>query len=465
MNPSRIGVYGNMSSIPEPTKKHTSMKKPIILSLAIAGVLVGTSALLSFRDAPKACCVEHPNGAPVKGCVFKTVYEGEGLDPAFVLKTPAEVLLSENRAYDWMVTAQNNDGGFAAGSHSAQNVMDPHAAPSDPATTAMVSMALLRAGSTVKDGRFANVLQRSTEFLLKAIESAPPDALNITALTGTQIQVKLGRNIDVALAAQYLSNLMGRMPCNDPKHDRWLNALNQCTAKIQRSQTANGSVQGSGWAGVLQSSFATNALESAEHVGANVDKKALAKARDFQKDNFDSNTGTVATDAAAGVTLYAVSGSTRSSAKEARHAEEVMERAKREGKVDKAAPVSAATLQDAGMSRDDAEKATTAYNVYNAAKVRAQSNEVISGFGNNGGEEFMSFLQTGESLIINKDQSWRNWYDATTARLVGIQNNDGSWNGHHCITSPVFCTATALLILSVNNDIDALVAQGATTAK
>jgi hypothetical protein len=90
---------------------------------------------------------------------------------------------------------------------------------------------------------------------------------------------------------------------------------------------------------------------------------------------------------------------------------------------------------------------------------------VLNGFGNNGGEEFMSFLQTGESLIINKDKSWRNWYDATTARLVGIQNNDGSWNGHHCITSPVFCTATALLILSVNNDIEALVAQGATAGK
>jgi hypothetical protein len=216
---------------------------------------------------------------------------------------------------------------------------------------------------------------------------------------------------------------------------------------------------------VLQSSFATNALESAEHVGADVDEKALEKAREFQKGNFDANTGTVATEAAAGVTLYAVSGSTRSSAKEARQAEELMDRAKREGKVDKDAPVSSDALQEAGMSRDEAEKATTAYNVYNAAKVRAQSNEVLNGFGNNGGEEFLSFLQTGESLIINKDQSWRKWYDSTTARLVGIQNNDGSWNGHHCITSPVFCTATALLILSVNNDIEALVAQGASVRK
>ncbi|MBK9760710.1 MAG: hypothetical protein IPO90_12240 [Flavobacteriales bacterium] len=57
-----------------------------------------------------------------------------------------------------MAKAQNTDGGFAAGTHASQNLMDPHASPSDPATTAMVSMAMLRAGSTLSEGRFANVL-------------------------------------------------------------------------------------------------------------------------------------------------------------------------------------------------------------------------------------------------------------------------------------------------------------------
>jgi hypothetical protein len=441
------------------------MRKPFILASAVAIASAATLVLFSFNTAPTKECCMRPNELRPEGCVFKTLYEGEGIDPSFQLKTPAEVLASQGRAYDWMATAQNQDGGFAAGTHANQGVMDPHAAPSDPATTAMVSMALLRQGSTITEGRFAPVLKRTTEFLLKAVENSPKDALNITELTGTQIQVKLGQNIDVALAAQYLSNLMARMPCNDPKHDRWLNALNTCTAKIQHSQTDNGSVQGNGWAGVLQSSFATNALESAQHVGATVDDKALEKARDFQKSNFDANTGSVATDAAAGVTLYAVSSSTRSSAKEAREAEEVIKKAKKDGKVKNEAPINVENLLDAGMNRDEAEKATTAYNVYNTAKVRAQSAEVISGFGNNGGEEYLSFLQTGESLIINKDNSWKNWYEATTARLVQIQNADGSWNGHHCITSPVFCTATSLLILSVNNDIEQLVAQGATMKK
>lgn len=442
------------------------MKKTLVISAAMATVCIATLALFSFREAPKPKCCHKPgpDKSPI-GCVFKTVFEGEGLDSTFVLKTPAEVTGAQDRAFNWMIKAQNGDGGFAAGSHARQDIMDPHALPSDPATTAMVSMALLRAGSTPASGRFANVLAKTTEFLLKAVEQSPEEALNITQLTGTQIQVKLGQNIDAALTAQYFSNLMGRMPCNDPKHDRWLNALNKCVRKIQLAQTANGSVQGSGWAGVLQSSFATNALESAQHVGAEVNEEALDKARDFQKANFDANTGSVATETAAGVTLYAVSGSARASAKEARKAEEDLKKAVREGKLEGDAPVSVQNLQQAGYTKDEAEKMNTAWQVYEAAKVQAQSNEVLRGFGNNGGEEFLSFLQTGESLVINKDASWRNWYGSTTARLVEIQNQDGSWNGHHCITSPVFCTATSLLILGVNNDIDQLVAQGTTVKR
>ncbi len=466
-NLSRSRVYGHCGSHPDDAGRENpnAMKQSFFIAGAVALASAGALLLFSFNTSPtKECCMK-PAAERPPGCVFKTVFEGEGLDPNFTVKTPAQVIASQDKAFDWMVQAQNQDGGFAAGTHARQDVMDPHASPSDPATTAMVSMAMLRAGSTLVEGRFSEPLKRATEFLLKTVEAAPEDALNITPLTGTQIQVKLGQNIDVALTAQYLSNLMGRMPCNDPKHDRWLQALNTCTRKIQKAQSGDGSTAGSGWAGVLQSSFATNALESAKHVGAAVSDTALAKAREWQQGNFNASTGTVATDAAAGVTLYAVSSSTRSSAKQAREANEVLSKAKKEGKVEDSAPVNVESLMDAGMNRDDAEKANTAYKVYEAAKVQAQADNVISGFGNNGGEEFLSFLQTGESLIINKDESWKNWYGSTTARLIEIQNPDGSWNGHHCITSPVFCTATSLLILSVNNDIEQLVAQGATVKR
>jgi len=456
------------------------MKKTVLFG---SGFIVATGItvmLVSFRLPaplePMAHCPipvvtgEGPTPQPTlaieakkksKGCVFKTAFEGEGLDSSFALRTPESVLKSERRGLEWLVKAQANDGGYGAGSHSRQDITDPLAVSTDPATTAMVCMALLRMGSTLEQGEYKVQLKGATEYLLVNVEKAPKDAMNITALQGTQIQAKLGANIDVALTAQYLSNLAAKLGEQHPMKLRTMRALNTCVGIIQRSQNSDGSVRGDGWAGVLQSSFAASALESAKSQGADVDEEALDLARDYQKANFDVGSGTSVTERAAGVTLYAVSGSTRNSAAEAREVKEVVAKAKKEGRVAEAAPVNEETLQQAGYTPAQAQRMTTSYEVFNAAKGQAQSDDVLNGFGNNGGEEFLSFLQTGESLIIGKDDGWKNWYQKTTGRLVSIQNQDGSWNGHHCITSPVFCTATSLLILSVNNDIEHLLAQGA----
>lgn len=76
-----------------------------------------------------------------------------------------------------------------------------------------------------------------------------------------------------------------------------------------------------------------------------------------------------------------------------------------------------------------------------------------SGFGNNGGEEFVSLLLTGESLIIGSEEAWISWYQNTSTILANFQNRNRSWQGHHCITSPVFCTAACLLILGTDRDL------------
>lgn len=161
----------------------------------------------------------------------------------------------------------------------------------------------------------------------------------------------------------------------------------------------------------------------------------------------------------AGVMLYSLSSTTRSSAKEAREAKDFVEKAKREGKIADSAPVSVDALKKSGLSESEALRYGTAYEINQAAKKQVQRDDVMEGFGSNGGEEFLSYLQTGEGLIMSRDNDWKKWYNNITGRLVKIQNDDGSWNGHHCITSPVFCTATALLILSVNNDVQQLMAK------
>lgn len=464
-------MYGSLQLVMAAchTAKPTAMHRKTFLLLALVAATGIAVLLVSFRPAYHHPDVTHCPVPPVEDehprCVFMTVYEGAGLDSSFILATPAKVLQAEQRALTWLVSAQAQDGGYGAGAHARQDIRDPHAVATDPATTAMVGMAILRMGSTVDKGPHAGQLKKLTDYLLRNVEQAGPNATNITALKGTQIQAKLGANIDVALTTQYLSNLSAKLDKQHPLKGRVLQAMNICTGIIQRAQNSDGSMQGDGWAGVLQSSFAASALESARAQGAVVDETALRKARDYNKRNFDADKGTVATERAAGITLYAVSGSTRNAAAEAREAEEKLEKARKDGKVPSAAPVTMDNLQQAGLSRTEAERLNTAYQVYNSAKVQAQDERVLTGFGNNGGEEFLSFLQTGESMIIAKDGGWRNWYGATTDRLLAIQNNDGSWQGHHCITSPVFCTATSLLILSINNDIEQLLAQGATVKR
>jgi len=391
-----------------------------------------------------------------KSCVFNSMMGIETTENYAQFKTPDKVITSIDHAMGWMTAAQQENGGWGSGSHYRQTEMDPHAVKADPATTAMVGMALLRNGSTLDKGTYSKQLAKAVQFILKEVENSNPNSLNITSLENTQIQTKLGQNIDVVLASQFLTNLLEKLSLNDPMRKRIQEALNICVVKIQNGQMTDGSTKGAGWAGVLQSSLATNALEAAEYAGAKVDSKKLSKAKEYQISNFDAETGNVNTDRGAGVVLYSVSGSARSAAKDARQVNERMQLAQEQGLIKDAEDVTTENLRKAGFAESEAIKAETTHKIYESAKRTAQREDVMSGFGNNGGEEFISFLQTGEGLVIAKDNSWRNWYDDISGKMVKIQNQDGSWNGHHCITSPVFCTATCLLILSIENDLQNL---------
>lgn len=390
------------------------------------------------------------------GCVFRTVMGEENSADFAGYKTPEKVTASIDRGLAWVSKAQNNNGGWGSGTHANQHQMDPHSVAADPATTSMVAMALLRSGNTLRYGPYAAQLNKALQYILNAVETSSAESATITMETGTQIQAKLGANIDAVLAAQFLSNVVDELGYDTALQGRVRKSLGVCVQKIQRNQDINGSMKGAGWAGVLQSGFANSAVESAQSKGIEIDEEALKKSREYQKRNFDTKTGDVKTDMGAGVVLYSVTGSARASAKEARRAKEAVESAKKSGKLAPQAPVSAENLKKLGYSNDDAIRYSTSYEVYENAKTKSQEQGVMNGFGSNGGEEFLSYLQTGEGMIINKDSSWEKWYENVTGRLVTIQNENGSWNGHHCITSPVFCTATCLLILAVNNDIEKL---------
>lgn len=445
----------------------------IVIALLLMGTAASSIYLLASdsrvkKPTPlKDCCapkeeetlkINSSSEQKHEGCVFKTVFEGDYNVKEFEYATPDNVKVSIDNALKWVVKEQYQDGSWYGGYHASQNVLNDPNGKGDPATTSMVAMALLRCGHTPFKGEFSSNLNKATQFLLKAVETSKADAPNITSITGTQPQIKLGQNIDVMLTSQYLTNLVTHYNQDSAMLKRIKNSITVCIKKIQNVQDNNGSFKGAGWAGVLQSSVANNALESAKSIGIKVDSTVLRKSREYQKDNYDANTGNVSTADGAGVMLYAISSTSRASAKEALVAKKALKKAKAEGKLSNDTVMSVENLEKAGFSNNEAVKYNTAFMVNSSSNKLAQSNAVMTGFGSNGGEEFYSYLQTGEGLIISHDTTWRNWYTNVSNKLVSLQLKEGNWQGHHCITSPVFCTATCLLILSVNRDVERLLA-------
>ena len=78
---------------------------------------------------------------------------------------------------------------------------------------------------------------------------------------------------------------------------------------------------------------------------------------------------------------------------------------------------------------------------------RIEDPAFIAGFGSNGGEEFLSYMNLAESLVVKGGDEWKRWDARMTENLNRVQDGDGSWSGHHCITGRTFCTSTALLVL------------------
>jgi hypothetical protein len=365
----------------------------------------------------------------------------------------------------WLIAAQHNDGGWGGGSHAHQDVRDPHAVVTDPATTSFTLLALLRGGHTPVAGEYQTQVRKGLAYLVSAVEKAPKEGALITEVEGTQPQTKLGRFVDTAMTAQYLARALALLPKDDELYARVDKALDVCLAKLQQSQKDNGSWgDGSGWAPVLQSSLSCSALELAQASGKQVDARVLDRARTYQKQNYDVQSGRAAAGEAAGVELYAFNGAFRGGAVEARQANDAIEAAKDRGDLSEDAPVSAENLRAAGVAEPEQAAKLAEAHAQNQAQVgRLADEQLLSGFGSNGGEEFLSYLMTSETLVIAGGDKFHEWQDKMQGRLSKIQNADGSWSGQHCITSPVFCTAAVVQCIAADQDVEFLVAMAKRT--
>ena len=445
------------------------MKTKILLTGG-ALILLATSITVysNLNQDGKACCIAEGTASieatseavrekNARHCVYRSMFGEERNFDDFTVQTSEAVESSIVQGLAWLSKSQNEDGGWSCNDNFARNNQSNNL-QSDAATTSMVCLALLRTGSTPYTGNYASQLSRATDFLITAADGF--EVLDRgQGGTQTQIQRKLGMNIDLVLTTQYFSTLSPLLDSSELASS--VNQkLDQCITLMEQVIDTTGNIKGAGWAGVLQSSIATNALESAQYAGKEINKQKLERLRGFHQKNYNVENEVADVSYGAGVMLYSLSGSSRASAKDSRRVNKEFNEAKKKGELADSAVLNVENLQRIGYSQDRAMKYYTANEVYKATVTKAQSEDVMVGFGNNGGEEFLSFLHTGESQIVSMDSNWTTWYGNVSKKMVGIQEEDGKWRGHHCITSSNFCTATCVLILSIQNDVDHLVALG-----
>ena len=357
--------------------------------------------------------------------------------------------LSEHvtRGLKWLVEHQLKNGSWGQGEESA--TMGGGATMKDipsVADTSMAALALLRAGNTPAKGDYAKRAQRG-QLRLRHGRGVGKDTLEVTITRGTRIQQKLGPYIDTFAASLLLAEVNNQMP-DAAGQQRLAAAMNKLLVKIQKNQRPDGTWGGQGWATTLQQNMAVRGLNTYSVNGGQVNEKVREKAESQARKGFDKPSGTFAKGDAAGVDLYAAGATlnsmTKSGITNKQQQPELEKKAKDASQpeaVRKAAHAKLKNFADAEHDQADAARAVIA---------RLDDKQFIAGFGSNGGEEFLSYMNIGESLVVKGDKTWKSWDKSITENLVRVQNNDGSWTGHHCITGRTVCTAAALLVLMVD---------------
>jgi hypothetical protein len=408
---------------------------------------------------------------------------GPPAQPATADPKPLSDAVKKGLAY--LAAQQLPSGGWAQGEESQQ--MRGNGEPSTVANvgdTCAAALALVRAGSTPKDGPYAQNVARAVAFVCAQVEKSLKDGLSVTDVKGTRLQGKLGGYVDTFLASLLLAEVKGKMA--DEQSEKMACAtLDRVVAKMAKNQKNDGGWANAGWAPVLAQSIAAKGLNRAAQNGVKVDEQVLARVEKNARDNFLRPTtnafslaGSPASASSGGITggvggglgalgaaggfkvdgtsanvpLYSFAGNAAAGqdAVNTRKINEAM--LKKVADDPKAPPEERKKAQDKlkEVAKDNEKAAQAQEDATKAVVKQLGDKQFIAGFGSNGGEEFLSYMQISETLLGKGGKEWQDWDKAMAENLARIQNPDGSWSGHHCITGRTFCTAAALLVLTAD---------------
>lgn len=359
----------------------------------------------------------------VAGSVFAFATLGL-LGSSTTVKTDDVTWTAAGKGVQWLVSVQGKDGGWGQDGGETSYVRNGERLESkgnDVANTAVSVLALMRAGSTPVRGPHRAAVARGIEFLLKNVEQSPEQGLAVTNVTDSQIQRKLGPFIDTFLSSMALAEADGNMQ-DAASNARAHRCLQKVVSKIEKNQLKDGSwnVAG-GWAPILGTSLASRGLYAAQQKGAKVDQAVMARMDDYTKKSMGSGGG-VAGGVPGGVASGVVGG------------------------VAAGVPLYANAQALEQLSRTSADREKNAKQI-SAIRAELSSARFVGGFGSMGGEEFFSYLNISDSLKRNGGAQWDKWNTDIKTKLVRLQNDDGTWAGHHCITGRVAVTSAAILTL------------------
>lgn len=375
----------------------------------------------------------------------------------------------------FLAERQNKDGGWSQGGGWRTNNVQAGgrvegnevADPSDVGNTSLALLALYRAGNTPVAGPYKENVKKGLNFLLERVEKSDDKDLYVTDVRNTQLQSKIGPYVDTFLTTLILSELKGTAG-QDEK--RLVAGLDKAVGKITKNQKEDGTfANNAGWAPVLSQGIANKALSRARQNGVEVKDEVLARvlkqsemslagkggteaigidAPGFAtKGTEDFARGGLARPAAgdAGVALYGRSAAATNFQDYENAAKIDVEKARELLKKPDAKPEDRKQAEAKIEQFDKVVK----QNAENRVEIANQARDArfVAGFGSNGGEEFLSFLNISEMLLVKADKDWLDWDGKMQEMLPKVQDEDGGWSGHHCITGRTFCTSAALLVL------------------
>jgi len=216
-------------------------------------------------------------------------------------------------------------------------------------------------------------------------------------------------------------------------------SLQKCVAKIEKNQLKDGSWNiAGGWAPILGTSLASRSLFMAQQKGLQVSDGAMLKVEEYTQRAGAAGPplGGVGAGVGGGVAPAAFGTS----------AETVAVRASSAG-----VSLYQRAQELEQLSRTDKDRAR------NSDKIKAITSQLsdaqfVNGFGSFGGEEFFSYLNISDSLHRSGGPEWDTWNRDIKTKMLKLQNEDGTWAGHHCITGRVAVTSAAILVLLADRE-------------